>query len=171
MTTNFINLLSHPQLRQTVIEQLHHGTICMISMTCKELFQSHKEENRTLKVRLKHDSSSDGECIESISMIKYINHPIDDTLVSTMAAAGSISIISYCFDKGVQMLENLTDITAANGQIEILNYLLDNGCPWNKNLLEIPSIQKSYHSLVHSINNPLKRLWYKYVKFRFAFKE
>lgn len=91
------NLLSHPQLRTTILEQLHHGTICMISMTCKHLLYLHRNEGRDLTIKLKQ---TDGECVNSVSMIQYTNLLMNEKLLKMFVATGCNSLLAYLFDKG-----------------------------------------------------------------------
>lgn len=101
----------------------------MISMTCKELLQF---QDISLAVQLKYGNPKDGECIGSTTMIQYTNLPIDDTLINTIAAAGCISALSYCFKQGTDETEEPLRFAAMNGQIETLKYLHDNGYSWDE---------------------------------------
>lgn len=129
MDNNFIELLTHPQIRELIIDKLHHGTTCMISMTCKELLRLHIG---SLMVQLKPETQMDGECIGNVSMIQYTNLSINSKLTRTLTATGKITALSYCFNTGkVKKSKKLTNIAASNGQIETLKYLYKNGFPRN----------------------------------------
>lgn len=153
----FVSLMTHPQLREEVCSSFHHGTLCMISMTCKELL---RYQDGQLSVILRSKNRTNGECIGTISMLEYTNLPISRKLTRAIVAGGSIDTLRYCFDKEVikdihlkpmaaarNNLEILklchqyrnpwscigieTENAVANGNMEILKYCLENGCTWS----------------------------------------
>lgn len=93
-------------------------------MTCRELLQL---QDKSLKVQLRLEKQINGECIGSISMIKYTNLPINQKLVHTITASGCIFTLSYCFETRVPKPKTLMKIAAENGYIEVLKHLHQNG--------------------------------------------
>jgi len=119
--------------REFIASKLHHGSICMLALTSQEYLEKHREEQRSLAVTLKKDSSKDGKCIDSPSMTQYSQLPIFSQLTERFAAAGCTHVIEYCFLQNEELKYDsvLVIIAAKNCQLKIVQHLHYHNCPWN----------------------------------------
>ena len=78
--------------------------------------------------------------INQINKIKFARKIYNGyDIMETGAKVGSIEMIEYAHNHGIEWDESTCKHASKNGHLEILKYLHKNGCPWDKSSCEAAS--------------------------------